>query len=144
MSHPFDDGLPLGGPPHAASAWAELEDHAKSELPHLRDLFADDPSRDIRMGFECADLWIDLSHQNLTDETMGFLVDLATQRQVVGTLQKTLIGDTVNSTEGRPAIHGAMRSPRAVVQELAEVENGRATFDRMAALASEIRDGEAR
>lgn len=144
MSHPLDDGLPLGGPPHAASAWTELEDHAKSELPHLRDLFADDPSRDIRMGFECADLWIDLSHQNLTDETMGFLVDLATQRQVVGTLQKTLIGDTVNSTEGRPAVHGAMRSPRAVVQGLAEVETGRATFDRMAALASEIRDGEAR
>ena len=44
VSHPFDDGLPLGGPPHAASAWTELEDHAKSEFPHLRDLFADDPS----------------------------------------------------------------------------------------------------
>ena len=96
------------------------------------------------MGFECADLWIDLSHQNVTDETMGFLVDLATQRQVVGTLQRTLIGDTVNSTEGRPAVHGAMRSPQAVAQGLAEVETGRATFDRMAALASEIRDGEAR
>ena len=43
VSHPFDDGLPLGGPPHAASAWTELEDHAKSEFPHLRDLFTDDP-----------------------------------------------------------------------------------------------------
>ncbi|MEE2958340.1 MAG: glucose-6-phosphate isomerase, partial [Actinomycetota bacterium] len=144
MSHPLDDGLPLDGPPHAASAWAELEDHAESKLPHLRDLFAGDPSRDVRMGFECADLWIDLSHQNLTYKTMGFLVDLATQRRVVGTLMNTLIGDTVNSTEDRPAIHGALRGRRGTAPGHDEVEAGHATFDRMTTLASEIRNGEAR
>ena len=142
VSHPLDDGLPTDGPAHAAPAWAELENHADLGLPSLRDLFAGDPTRGERLGFECADLWIDLSRQHLTHETVGFLHDLARQRRVVDNLTRTLLGDTVNGSENRAAIHGAMRARDGLATN-PEVKAGLATFERMTELASAIRAGTA-
>ncbi len=142
VSHPLDNGLPTDGPAHAASAWAELENHADLGLPSLRDLFAGDPTRGERLGFECADLWIDLSRQHLTHETVGFLHDLARQRRVVDNLMRTLLGDMVNGSENRAAIHGAMRARDGLATN-PEVEAGLATFERMIGLASAIRAGTA-
>ena len=82
VNHPLDDGLPTGGPANAASAWIELEGLAEGPLPSLRNLFESDVTRGTRLSIECADLWIDLSRQHLTDEVLGHLHDLAHQRQV--------------------------------------------------------------
>lgn len=141
VNHPLDDGLPTSGPAHAASAWAELEDQVDIGTPPLRELFAGDPARGERMGIECADLWIDLSRQNLTYEILGFLHALAGQRRIGDTLMRTLLGDTVNGSEKRPAVHGAMRA-RDRLAPGPDVEAGFATFDRMETLATALRAGE--
>jgi len=136
------NGLPTDGPVHAASAWAELEDLSEGPLPSLRDLFAGDPARAERLGVECADLWIDPSRQHLTYEILGHLHHLARQRRVLDTLMRVLLGDTVNGSEDRAAIHGALRA-RDRSTPGHDVEAAFATFDRMAELATAIRGGTA-
>ena len=142
VNHPLDDGLPTGGPANAASAWIELEGLAEGPLPSLRDLFESDATRGTRFSIECADLWIDLSRQHLTDEVLGHLHDLAHQRRVSDTLTKVLHGDTVNGSEERAAIHGALRTRDREPSE-PDVETAFATFDQMAELATTIRAGTA-
>ena len=108
VNHPLDDGLPTGGPASAVSSWAELEGLAGGPLPSLRNLFEGDATRGARLSTECADLWIDLSRQHLTDEVLGHLHDLARQRRVLDTLTRVLHGDIVNGSEDRAAIHGCL------------------------------------
>ncbi|MED5394233.1 MAG: glucose-6-phosphate isomerase [Actinomycetota bacterium] len=142
MNHPLDDGLPTGGPANAAPAWAELEVLAEGPLPSLRHLFEADAGRGARLSIECADLWIDLSRQHLTDEVLGHLHDLARQRRVLDTLTRALHGDTVNGSEDRAAIHGALRIRDRKPSD-SDVVAAFTTFDQMAELATAIRAGTA-
>ncbi|MDP6868554.1 MAG: glucose-6-phosphate isomerase [Acidimicrobiales bacterium] len=142
MNHSLDDGLPTGGPANAASAWIELEGLAEGLLPSLRNLFESDATRGTRLSIDCADLWIDLSRQHLTNEVLGHLHDLAHQRRVSDTLTKVLHGDTVNGSEDRAAIHGALRT-RNREPSKPDVKAAFATFDQMAELATSIRAGTA-
>ena len=136
------DGRPIDGSVHAASAWAELEDLSEGPSPSLRDLFAGDPARDDRLGVECADLWVGLSRQHLTYEVLGHLHVLARQRRVTDTLTGVLLGEAVNGSEDRAAVHGALRA-RDRSPSGPGVEEAFATFDRMAELAESIRSGKA-
>jgi len=142
VNHPLDDGLPTGGPANAAPAWAELEVLAEGPLPSLRHLFEADAGRGARLSIECADLWIDLSRQHLTDEVLGHLHDLARQRRVLDTLTRALHGDTVNGSEDRAAIHGALRIRDRKPSD-SDVVAAFTTFDQMAELATAIRAGTA-
>ncbi|SVD44782.1 uncharacterized protein METZ01_LOCUS397636, partial [marine metagenome] len=142
VNHPLDDGLPTDGTAHAASAWAELKDLAKGLLPSLRNLFEGDATRGEHLSIECADLWIDLSRQHLTDEVLRHLHDLARERRVSDTLTRVLHGDNVNGSEDRAAIHGALRT-RDQKPSRPDVEAAFATFDQMAELATTIRAGTA-
>jgi len=109
VNHSLDDGFPLDGPAHSASAWAELKDRVAEGTPSLRALFANDPARGTRLGIKCVDLLVDLSRQHLTEEVLGNLQDLAHQRRVVETLGRVLAGEAVNGSENRAASHGALR-----------------------------------
>ena len=142
VNHPLDDGLPTGGPASAVSSWAELEGLADGPLPSLRNLFEGEATRGARLSIECADLWIDLSRQHLTDEVLGHLHDLARQRRVLDTLTRVLHGDIVNGSEDRAAIHGALRI-RDRKPSRPDVEAAFATFDQMVELATAMRAGTA-
>ena len=62
------------------SAWKALENHyRKIRGLHLRDLFADDPTRGERMAAEGAGLYVDYSKNRITDQTLKLLVQLATR-----------------------------------------------------------------
>ncbi|GIT45679.1 MAG: hypothetical protein Ct9H300mP12_02640 [Acidimicrobiales bacterium] len=100
------------------------------------------PPRGARLSIECADLWIDLSRQHLTDEVLGHLHDLARQRRVLDTLTRVLHGDIVNGSEDRAAIHGALRI-RDRKPSRPDVEAAFATFDQMVELATAMRAGTA-
>src|SRR5580765_3079628 len=59
-------------------AWKALESHCqKSQVSHLRQLFAADPRRGSRMTVEGAGLFLDYSKNRITDETLELLFDLA-------------------------------------------------------------------
>jgi glucose-6-phosphate isomerase len=127
-------------------AWQALRRHheAVQDL-HLRELFAEDPARVDRLSLEAAGIHADLSKHRVTEETMRLLVALADERGVAVRRDAMFRGEHVNVSEDRPALHVALRMPRAaslvvdgrdVVREVHEV------LDRMAAFATSVRSGE--
>ena len=88
---------------------------ALAEVPrprHLRDLFADDPTRATRYVVEVADLRIDWSKQRVDDTVMTALVELAERSGVVERRDAMFAGEHVNVTEDRAVLHTALRAPR--------------------------------
>ena len=96
----------------ASAQWSALCAHADDMRGrvHLRDLFADDPSRCERYVVEMGDLVLDFSRHLVTDHTLELLSSLAAQAGVAERVSAMLGGETVNTTEQRPALHTALRA----------------------------------
>jgi glucose-6-phosphate isomerase len=88
---------------------------------HLRTLFARDRKRFSELSLEAAGLLLDFSRQRLTRKTLALLLALAREARLEERIAALLIGEPVNNTENRPALHTALR--RALDQPL--VVNGR-------------------
>jgi glucose-6-phosphate isomerase len=62
------------------AVWQALEDHHETMRGrHLRNLFADDPTRGERMTAEAAGVYLDYSKNRINDETLKLLIELAEQ-----------------------------------------------------------------
>ena len=134
----------------ATGEWAALARHSR-ELQaggtHLRGLFEDDPGRAERLTVTAGDLVIDWSRHLVTAETVELLLALADRAGVAERIAAVLAGEPVNATEGRPALHTALRAgPDAsvVVGGVDVMAAVRAELDRMAAFARGVRSGERR
>jgi glucose-6-phosphate isomerase len=94
----------------ALPAWRKLTAHhgAHSRL-HLRELFAQDPGRFGKFSLALEGLLVDYSKQRVTAETMRLLADLARECELEAWRARMLAGDLVNVTEGRAALHVALR-----------------------------------
>jgi glucose-6-phosphate isomerase len=127
-------------------AWKALERHCASlRDAHLRDLFESDPGRGEQMVADGAGLHLDFSKNQITDETMIMLGELARERNVEGRREAMFAGEHVNVSEDRPALHVALRMPRErslIVDGVDVVKEVHATLDRMSAFAERIRSGE--
>ena len=134
----------------ATAEWAALARHARelqASGTHLRALFEDDPGRAERLTATAGDLVIDWSRHLVTAETVELLLALAARAGVAERIGAVLSGDPVNATEGRPALHTALRAgPDAsvVVGGVDVTASVRAELDRMAAFARAVRSGERR
>jgi glucose-6-phosphate isomerase len=96
----------------ALPQWEALQRHAEEVAGlHLRELFAEDDTRHERHSVEAADLFLDYSKNRITDETLSLLLSLAEARQLGLAIQGMFAGVSLNSTEGRPALHTALRKP---------------------------------
>jgi glucose-6-phosphate isomerase len=126
--------------------WDALDEHAASlDRVHLRELFAGDPTRAERLTCEAAGWYVDFSKHRATDETLRLLEALARARDVPGRLAAQLAGEAVNTTEGRPALHTALRAPEGTVVKVDGVDVVRlvhGVLRRMAAFADAVRSGE--
>jgi glucose-6-phosphate isomerase len=118
--------------------------HAEVGGRHLRELFAEDPTRGERFCAEAAGLYLDYSKNRVTEETMGLLFQLAQQSEVERRRDMMFAGERINTSENRSVLHVALRMPKGtslivdgtdVVAEVHEV------LDRMAAFATRIRSG---
>ncbi len=95
-------------------AWAALQGHyeAHGRDLDLREAFARDPGRFAALSFEAPEVFADLS-KNLTDTaTQHFLLDLARECGLEAQRDAMLRGAPVNLTEGRAALHTALRAPK--------------------------------
>lgn len=93
------------------SAWQALQAHcAGLREQRIRDLFAADPERFRRFSLTTNGLLLDYSKNLVTGETMRLLLALARERGVTDWLERMFRGDAVNQTEGRPALHVALRA----------------------------------
>lgn len=126
-------------------AWKALERHfAAVERLHLRDQFADDPTRGETFTAEAVGLFLDYSKNRITPETLPLLFQLAGERDLAGRRAAMFRGDHINVSEDRAVLHTALRLPRDATLEVdgkdvvAEVH---ATLDRMGVFAGQVRSG---
>jgi len=127
-------------------AWKALERHyAEIRETHLRDLFADDPTRGERLVAEGAGIYLDYSKNRVTDETLRLLVQLAEECGLRERTEAMFRGDRINTTEDRSVLHVALRMPkgtRLVVDGGDVVADVHEVLDRMSAFAERVRSDE--
>lgn len=106
----------------------------------LRELL-DDPARPARFRLEAAGLVADFSRQRIDAAAIEALIGLANSARLEEARQQMFSGAPINSTEGRPVLHTALRnaSTQAEANALAREER-----QRIIALASRFRQGEIR
>ena len=126
-------------------AWkALLEHHKKASKLHLRDLFAAEPRRGVRLSAEAAGLYLDYSKNRVTDETLILLLKLAEDCHLAERIEAMFSGQKINVTEGRAVLHVALRAPegeRIVLDGKDVVPEVHAVLERMAAFCEELRSG---
>jgi glucose-6-phosphate isomerase len=92
-------------------AYAALAEHYSKIAPlHMRELFAQDPSRFDKFSLRCNDILLDYSKNRITDETMVLLLDLARQAGVEEWRDRMFSGQKINITEARAVLHIALRN----------------------------------
>ena len=94
-------------------AWKALEAHYQEVRDlHLRQLFAEDPTRGERLTAEAAGLFLDYSKNRVTDETLALLLQLAEESGLRERIDAMFRGEKINVTEDRAVLHVALRAPR--------------------------------
>jgi len=143
----LDDSAPGGidTAPTQRPAWqALLAHHARIGAATLRELFAEDTGRGHRLTLEAAGLYLDYSKNRITDETLALLTALAGDCGLRERTAAMFRGDAINTTEGRPALHVALRAPatqKIVVDGVDVVAEVHAVLARMSAFADDVRSG---
>ena len=126
------------------SPWHSLESQRES-LPHLRELFANDPDRATKFQLEAAGLFFDYSKNLITEKTIADLILLANAAGLRERIDAMFRGDKINITENRAVLHTALRARRTasiMLDGVDVVPEVHAVLDRMSAFANRIRSGE--
>jgi glucose-6-phosphate isomerase len=130
----------------ARPAWKALvAHHRKIRNVHLRQLFADDPSRGERLTVEAAGLFFDYSKNRITEETHKLLLKLAEECELRRRIDAMFNGEKINRTEDRAVLHIALRAPRnaaILVDGKNVVPDVHGVLDRMAGFANRVRSGD--
>src|SRR5436189_696640 len=126
-------------------AWNTLvAHHQKIRDRHLRQLFADDPTRGERMTVDAVGLFLDYSKNRVTDETLKLLVQLADESGLRARIDAMFRGEKINITENRAVLHVALRAPKGasiVVDGENVVPQVHAVLDKMADFSDRVRSG---
>lgn len=112
---------------------------------HLRELFEADPGRARRLTVQAGDLRIDLSKNLVDDVVMKSMLDVVAVSPFVERRDAMFTGEAINVTEGRPALHTALRAPSTstvMVGGQDVVVDVHAVLDRMGHFSDRVRSGE--
>jgi glucose-6-phosphate isomerase len=133
-------------PRRQQKAWNALQTHyAEMQATHLRDLFADDPTRGERLTAEAAGIYFDYSKNRITNETLTLLLQLAEESGLRSRIEAMFSGEKINVTENRAVLHVALRAPKGqaiIVDGEDVVPPVHAVLEKMAGFANQIRGGE--
>jgi glucose-6-phosphate isomerase len=128
------------------SAWTALDDHhQKIKSVHLRQLFAEDARRGEHFAAEAVGIYLDYSKNRITNETLTLLLLLAEQSGLRQRIDAMFGGAKINVSEGRAALHVALRAPRntsIVVDGRNVVPDVHDVLDKMADFANRVRGGD--
>ena len=129
----------------ADTAWRAVErEGARLRALSLRTLFAREPERFAAFSFRHEDLLVDLSKEKVDRAALAALLALAEAVDLPAWREALFRGERVNTTEGRAALHMALRggaAPDVSVDGspvLPEVEE---TRERFLAFAGDVRTG---
>src|ERR1700741_151681 len=97
--------------PELDAAWAALNAAAdRARTRRIASLFDAEPGRLARLTLEAAGLTLDLSKQPWSLPDLAELLDLARAAGVEAARARLFGGEAVNRSEGRPALHVALRA----------------------------------
>jgi len=122
---------------------ASLDAHAQRLAEaSLRDLIAADPARAGDLALRVGPLYASFARQRIDRAAFAALFDFARERDFAGALRRLFDGEPVNATEGRAALHTALRSDlsTAAVARDAHAEAVQAR-ERMAGLVARLEAG---
>src|SRR5271170_5634173 len=126
-------------------AWKALKAyHQQIQQKELKQLFADDPSRGERFTVEAGGIFLDYSKNNITEETLKLLIQLAEESGMRARIDAMFSGEKINITENRAVLHVALRAPKGekiVVDGEDVVPAVHAVLDKMAGFADRVRSG---
>ena len=98
----------------ALPAWQALKLHRVGmQNFSMRDAFNSNPKRFEEFTLSSCGLFLDYSKNLITSETRDLLVNLANEVDLKGAIKSLFGGEIVNASEGRPALHTALRRPVA-------------------------------
>ncbi len=131
-----------------SSPWQRLvaEAEAARAVP-IAELLARDEQRVERLTGSVGGITVDASKTRLTPAAETALHDLAVEADVAGWRERMFAGEAVNTSEGRAALHAALRTPEIATARVAGEAVGsrvRATYDAVIGLAEAVRTGELR
>jgi glucose-6-phosphate isomerase len=110
----------------------------------LRAAFENDPGRAERFTFEAGELVVDLSKHLVDAEVIEALVSLADAVRLGDRIEAMFDGEHINTTEGRPVLHTALRAEsgtRLEVDGTDVVEDVHEVLDRMSEFSNRVRSG---
>jgi glucose-6-phosphate isomerase len=118
-------------------AWQALagHHHAHGRVLDLRALFGADPDRVNRLGLSAPHVFGDLSRGHWDFTTQRHLMDLARECRIEARRDALLRGEVMNRSEGRAALHTALRAPRGQAPHSEEVHD---VLDRMLAFVDQV------
>ncbi|GGI69003.1 glucose-6-phosphate isomerase [Shewanella gelidii] len=124
-------------------SWLALTDHVQ-EIPHMRDLFAQDSQRFDNMSLSAAGLFLDYSKNRATDKTLSLLFQLAKESNLSTHIAAMFKGDKINTTEQRAVLHTALRDnsgKATLVDDINIAPEIQTTLDKMAQFIDAVTSG---
>jgi glucose-6-phosphate isomerase len=125
--------------------WMALREHVKEiQQLHLKDLLLDEERTD-HLVREHNGIYIDFSRQNMTENTLQLLLNLAERSKLRSKMNAMFAGEHINSTEDRAVLHTALRSPRdarTYVDGVDVVPDVWEVLDRIKDFSEKVRSGE--
>ncbi|KAF7599709.1 MAG: glucose-6-phosphate isomerase [Candidatus Dactylopiibacterium carminicum] len=97
--------------PAQTTAWTGLAEHAtRLASQHLRELFANDPARAMRLRAQACGILLDYSKNRVDGPVLHDLLALAEACGLHARIEAMFTGAPINGTEGRAVLHTALRS----------------------------------
>jgi glucose-6-phosphate isomerase len=128
----------------SSPAWQALSRHRDALKAAGLHSIERDAARLKAFDITTAGLRLNYSFQNVTEETLLLLLDLAEQQKIQDWRARMFAGDKINMTENRAVLHTALRRSDDVpvlVDGLDVMPEIRATQNRIAAFVDDVRGG---
>ena len=97
--------------PTETKAWQKLTDHFNTtKEAQLKSLFNNDSDRKNKFTINFNEFEFDYSKNRITEETLGYLFELAEEVDLKGAMNAYFSGEQINKTEKRAVLHTALRN----------------------------------
>ncbi|TBU80661.1 glucose-6-phosphate isomerase [Pseudomonas daroniae] len=129
----------------ALPTWQALQQHRQA-MQHfsMRDAFVGNPQRFEQFSLSSCGLFLDYSKNLASGETIALLMALAREVGLEQSIRAMFDGEKLNTSEGRPALHTALRRPlgdKVLVDGIDVMPHVQHVLQQMTELVGRIHDG---
>ncbi len=97
--------------PTTTEAWLKLREHYyEMQNNSIKEMFANDTQRAEKFHIQWNDFLVDFSKNNITQETINLLLELANEVGLNDAIKSYFSGENINQTEDRAVLHTALRA----------------------------------